>query len=149
GLASALAADIDVVGACLLEREADEFAATLDLRPVVELVAHDAIVARMERQRNPQAPRKPGLHVAPVMGRRKRSQACAGCGALSAWADPLARSGLRASMEVPVCAARRGRRMSTRRDFLRRVSAAGGYRATSLPMRAMGLLGASAAAEPL
>src|SRR5262249_44925196 len=39
--------------------------------------------------------------------------------------------------------------MSTRRDFLRRVSAAGGYRATYLTMQAMGLLGATAVAEPL
>src|SRR5206468_2574705 len=37
---AAFAADIDVIGACLFEREADEFAAALDRRPVVELVAH-------------------------------------------------------------------------------------------------------------
>jgi monoamine oxidase len=37
----------------------------------------------------------------------------------------------------------------TRRDFLRRVAAAGGYRATYLTMQAMGLIGASANAEPL
>ena len=38
---------------------------------------------------------------------------------------------------------------STRREFLRRVSVAGGYRATYLTMQAMGLLGSTAAAEPL
>src|SRR5271163_1341124 len=38
---------------------------------------------------------------------------------------------------------------STRRDFLRQVSAAGGYRATYLTMQALGLLGSTAAAEPL
>jgi monoamine oxidase len=38
---------------------------------------------------------------------------------------------------------------STRRDFLRQVSAAGGYRATYLTMQALGLLGSAAAAEPL
>ena len=37
----------------------------------------------------------------------------------------------------------------TRRDFLRRVAQAGGYRATYLTMQAMGLLGATAVAEPL
>jgi monoamine oxidase len=37
----------------------------------------------------------------------------------------------------------------TRRDFLRQVSAAGGYRATYLTMQAMGLLSSEAAAEPL
>ncbi len=37
----------------------------------------------------------------------------------------------------------------TRRDFLRKVAAAGGYRATYLTMQAMGLIGASANAEPL
>src|SRR5437867_12777346 len=37
----------------------------------------------------------------------------------------------------------------TRRDFLRRVAQAGGYRATYLTMQAMGLLGAAAVAEPL
>jgi monoamine oxidase len=37
----------------------------------------------------------------------------------------------------------------TRRDFLLQVSAAGGYRATYLTMQAMGLLSATAAAEPL
>ena len=37
----------------------------------------------------------------------------------------------------------------TRRDFLRQVSAVGGYRATYLTMQAMGLLGAAASAEPL
>src|SRR5580704_8115543 len=37
----------------------------------------------------------------------------------------------------------------TRRDFLLQVAAAGGYRATYLTMQAMGLLGATAAAEPL
>jgi hypothetical protein len=41
-------------------------------------------------------------------------------------------------------------RMSdTRRDFLRRVAQAGGYRATYLTMQAMGLLGTAAVAEPL
>jgi monoamine oxidase len=38
---------------------------------------------------------------------------------------------------------------STRRDFLRRVAQAGGYRATYLTMQAMGLLGTTAVAEPL
>ncbi len=38
---------------------------------------------------------------------------------------------------------------TTRRDFLRRVAGAGGYRATYLTMQAMGLLGTAAAAEPL
>jgi monoamine oxidase len=37
----------------------------------------------------------------------------------------------------------------TRRDFLRQVAHAGGYRATYLTMQAMGLLGAAAVAEPL
>jgi len=37
----------------------------------------------------------------------------------------------------------------TRRDFLRRVAQAGGYRATYPTMQAMGLLGAAAVAEPL
>src|SRR5580704_15317758 len=37
----------------------------------------------------------------------------------------------------------------TRRDFLRRVAGAGGYRATYLTMQAMGLLGTAAVAEPL
>jgi monoamine oxidase len=37
----------------------------------------------------------------------------------------------------------------TRRDFLRQVAQAGGYRATYLTMQAMGLLGAAAVAEPL
>lgn len=38
---------------------------------------------------------------------------------------------------------------NTRREFLRQVSIAGGYRATYLTMQAMGLLGSAAAAEPL
>src|SRR5262245_57161096 len=38
---------------------------------------------------------------------------------------------------------------STRRDFLRQVAHAGGYRATYLTMQAMGLLGTAALAEPL
>src|SRR5260370_25695023 len=37
----------------------------------------------------------------------------------------------------------------TRRDFLRRIAQAGGYRATYLTMQAMGLLGTAAVAEPL
>jgi monoamine oxidase len=37
----------------------------------------------------------------------------------------------------------------TRRDFLRRVAQAGGYRATYLTMQAMGLLDTAAVAEPL
>src|SRR5205823_1899446 len=37
---AALARDIDVIGACLLQSEADEFAAALDAGPVIELVAH-------------------------------------------------------------------------------------------------------------
>src|SRR6266851_3477066 len=37
----------------------------------------------------------------------------------------------------------------TRRDFLRRVAQAGGYRATYLTMQAMGLLGTAVVAEPL
>jgi len=37
----------------------------------------------------------------------------------------------------------------TRRDFLRRVGQAGGYRATYLTMQAMGLLATAAVAEPL
>ena len=38
---------------------------------------------------------------------------------------------------------------STRRDFLRQVAQAGGYRATYLTMQAMGLVGTAALAEPL
>ena len=38
--------------------------------------------------------------------------------------------------------------MATRRDFLRHVATAGGYRATYLTMQALGLLGAEAAASP-
>ena len=38
---------------------------------------------------------------------------------------------------------------STRRDFLRQVAHAGGYRATYLTMQAMGLLGTAAIAQPL
>ena len=34
------ARDVEVVGARLFQRQADEFAAALDRRPVVELVAH-------------------------------------------------------------------------------------------------------------
>jgi monoamine oxidase len=37
----------------------------------------------------------------------------------------------------------------TRRDFLRQVASAGGYRATYLTMQAMGLVGTAAVAEPL
>ncbi len=37
----------------------------------------------------------------------------------------------------------------TRRDFLRQVAGAGGYRATYLTMQAMGLIGTAAIAEPL
>ena len=37
----------------------------------------------------------------------------------------------------------------TRRDFLRQVARAGGYRAAYLTMQAMGLLGTAAVAEPL
>src|SRR4051812_20124970 len=37
----------------------------------------------------------------------------------------------------------------TRREFLRKVAQAGGYRATYLTMQAMGLLGTAALAEPL
>jgi len=37
----------------------------------------------------------------------------------------------------------------TRRDFLRQVAHAGGYRATYLTMQAMGLLGTAAIAQPL
>ena len=37
----------------------------------------------------------------------------------------------------------------TRRDFLCQVAGAGGYRATYLTMQAMGLLGTTAASEPL
>ena len=37
----------------------------------------------------------------------------------------------------------------TRRDFLRQVAVAGGYRATYLTLQAMGLLGTAAVAEPL
>src|SRR3954469_1388557 len=37
----------------------------------------------------------------------------------------------------------------TRRDFLRQVAQAGGYRATYLTMQAMGLLSTAAVAEPL
>src|SRR6516165_9841779 len=43
----------------------------------------------------------------------------------------------------------RGKMSGTRRDFLRRVAQAGGYRATYLTMQAMGLLGTAAVAEPL
>src|SRR5580693_7653926 len=42
-----------------------------------------------------------------------------------------------------------GRMSETRRDFLRQVAGAGGYRATYLTMQAMGLLGTAAVAEPL
>src|SRR5580693_3476033 len=42
-----------------------------------------------------------------------------------------------------------GRMSGTRRDFLRQVAGAGGYRATYLTMQAMGLLGTAAVAEPL
>jgi hypothetical protein len=38
--AAALAADIDVVCARLLQREPDEFAAALNRRPIIELIAH-------------------------------------------------------------------------------------------------------------
>ena len=38
---------------------------------------------------------------------------------------------------------------TTRREFLRQVAGAGGYRATYLTMQAMGLMGTAAAAEPL
>ncbi len=44
---------------------------------------------------------------------------------------------------------RGGTMTTTRRDFLRRVAGAGGYRATYLTMQAMGLLGTAAVAEPL
>src|SRR5262245_32528861 len=37
---AALPADVDVISARLLEREPDVFAASLDLRPVVEFIAH-------------------------------------------------------------------------------------------------------------
>ena len=37
---AAFASDVDVLGACLFEREADKLAATLDCRPIVKLVAH-------------------------------------------------------------------------------------------------------------
>ena len=37
----------------------------------------------------------------------------------------------------------------TRRDFLCQVAGAGGYRATYLTMQSMGLLGTTAASEPL
>lgn len=39
--------------------------------------------------------------------------------------------------------------MGTRRDFLQQVASVGGYRAVSLSMQALGLMGATAAAEPL
>jgi len=42
-----------------------------------------------------------------------------------------------------------GKMSGTRRDFLRRVAQAGGYRATYLTMQAMGLLGTAAVAESL
>jgi hypothetical protein len=38
--ARAAARDIDIVGSSLLQRQPDELAATLDFRPIVELVAH-------------------------------------------------------------------------------------------------------------
>jgi monoamine oxidase len=38
---------------------------------------------------------------------------------------------------------------ATRRDFLHRVAAVGGYRATYLSMQALGLIGVAAEAEPL
>jgi monoamine oxidase len=44
---------------------------------------------------------------------------------------------------------REAKMSGTRRDFLRRVAQAGGYRATYLTMQAMGLLGTTAVAEPL
>src|SRR3954469_26009738 len=40
-IVAALPPDVHVIGPCLLEREPDVFAASLDLRPVVELIAHD------------------------------------------------------------------------------------------------------------
>src|SRR3954447_20341372 len=54
---AALPPDIDVIGAPLLEREPDVFAASLDLRPVVELIAHgrSPMAARMEHERHPGA----------------------------------------------------------------------------------------------
>jgi len=42
-----------------------------------------------------------------------------------------------------------GEMSTTRRDFLRQVARAGGYRATYLTMQAMGLIGTAAVAEPL
>src|SRR5258705_13145613 len=33
--------DVDILGTRVLEREADEFAASLDARPVIELVSHN------------------------------------------------------------------------------------------------------------
>src|SRR5205814_6814003 len=40
GAVAAAARDVDIIGAALLQRQADELAASLDFRPVVKLVAH-------------------------------------------------------------------------------------------------------------
>ena len=47
--AAALASDVDVVGTGLFEREPDELAATLDGRPIVELVAHRCLRVCFDR----------------------------------------------------------------------------------------------------
>src|SRR3954454_4420275 len=46
-LSASLARDIDIVGACLFKCEADEFAASLNGRPVIKLVAHDVLSRRL------------------------------------------------------------------------------------------------------
>src|SRR6185436_18850695 len=45
-LAAALARHIDIVGAGFLQREADEFAAPLDRRPIMQFVAHGSLLLR-------------------------------------------------------------------------------------------------------
>src|SRR3954454_12013835 len=46
-LSAALARDVDIVGARLFEREANELTAPLNGRPVIKLVTHDVLSRRL------------------------------------------------------------------------------------------------------
>src|SRR5262245_64741169 len=51
---ASLPRDVDIIGARLLEREPDVLAASLDLRPIVELIAHGGVsVSPNRRRRSP------------------------------------------------------------------------------------------------
>ena len=120
---SALARDVDIVGAGLLEREPDEFAPPLDGRPVIQLVSHGfasaaVVYFRHSDREASHAQRARNLTQSPCDAHKRRSNSYTLLGDSSMFRTFAAASLLTLACAMPLqqaAAQDRGRRRDLRR----------------------------------